>query len=243
MLKEIRLFSVNKETAVPVLTDAVSILLAVLIWPNLMSQFRNNSGLNALFIGLFFVLFCIAVYWLKKLQPVQPTENIPLQWLSENKLRALGSLFGIALAAGLAHQLGYFDLILEVDDRIMGAGESAAFFVYAPGAWLGAGLVYTLVISSTSAPRYQAADAEYWPRTAVGMFGVNLMLIIGAAELTAACQSAPVFPATLILIFFLAILFLPPRLIYLTKQNSPMALLSYGILLLVLVNLGIRFIW
>lgn len=242
MLKEARAMSPHKATAVPIFVDVVSILIAIAIWPNLMSQFQINNGLNAAIIGLFFLFFCIAVYWLKKLETEEPTTIISLQWLSDNKLRALGSLFGIALAAGLAHQLGYFDLILEVDDRVLGAGESSAFFVYAPGAWLGAGLIYTLVISSSSAPRYRVGEPEYWSRTGLGMFGVNMMLIIGTAELTAVCQSTPVYIATLVVTTLLLILFLPPRLIYLKKQDSIGSLASFGIFLLVLLNLSLRFI-
>ncbi|MEM7335807.1 MAG: hypothetical protein AAF490_27260, partial [Chloroflexota bacterium] len=155
---------------------------------------------------------------------------------------ALGSLFGIGLAGGLAHQLGYFDLILEVDDRVLGAGESSAFFVYAPGAWIGAGLIYTLVISSTSGPRYRLDGSDYWSRTGLGITGVNLMLIIGTAELTAVCQSTPIFWATLIVTSLLLLLFLPPRLIYLMKQNSVMSLISFGLFMLVLLNLSLRYL-
>lgn len=242
MLKEARAMSIYKPTAVPIFVDLLSILIAVAIWQNLMSQFKVNNGLNAGIIGLFFMLFCVAVFWLKKLEVEQPTRSIPLQWLSDNKLRALGSLFGIALAAGLAHQLGYFDLIMEVNDRELGAGESSAFFVYAPGAWLGAGLIYTLVISSTSAPRYRIGQSEYWSRTGLGMFGVNLMLIIGTAELTAVCQSTPIFMATGIVTVLLILLFLPPRLIYLKKQDSLASLASFTLFLFVLLNLSIRYI-
>lgn len=242
MIKEARAISANKGTAVPVIIDCFSILLAIVIWPNLMEQFHVNSGLNAAVIGLFFILFCVAVFWLKKLETDQATSAIPLKWLSENKLRAFGFLFGIALAAGLAHQLGYFDLILEVDDRVLGAGESSAFFVYAPGAWLGAGLIYTLVISSTSAPRYKIGHSDYWSRTGLGILGVNLMLIIGTAELTAVCQSTPIYIAFFIISTLLLLLFLPPRLIYLMKQNSISSLISFTIFMLVLINLSIRYI-
>ncbi len=242
MLKEARAISVQKATAVPVVIDLISIAIAIAIWPNLMNQFHVNSGVNAAVIGIFFIIFCIAVYSIKKLEPEQPTERLPLEWLSENKLRALGSLFGIGLAAGLAHQLGYFDLILEVDDRVLGAGESSAFFVYAPGAWIGAGLIYTLVISSTSGPRYRIGQSEYWSRTGLGIMGVNLMLIIGTAELTAVCQNTPLFWATIIVTTLLLILFLPPRLIYLMKQNSIMSLASFTLFILVLINLSLRYL-
>lgn len=240
MLKEAAAISSNKRTAVPIIVDIVSIATAVLLWPSLIEQFSANTPVNAAMIGLIFLYFCFAVFWIKKLEPVAYTDAIPLHWLTENKLRVFGSLFGIALAGALAHQLGYFDLIMEVDDRVLGAGESSAFFVYAPGAWLGAGLIYTLVISSTSAPRYEYDNGEYWVRTGLGMLGVNAMLLLGAAELTAVCENRSLLTTVLITTPLLLLLFLPPRLIYLTKQNSIYSLLSFGVFLLVILNLVIR---
>lgn len=240
MLKEATATSSNKRTVVPLIVDLVSVVIALLIWSSLYEQFSTNNPLNAVIIGLFFFLFCIAVYWIKKLEPLEFTDSISLEWLTENKLRTLGSLFGIALAAALAHQLGYFDLILEVDDRVLGAGESSAFFVYAPGAWLGAGLIYTLVISSTSAPRYEYDDSEYWVRTGLGMLGVNVMLLVGAAEITAVCEESSLITTFLVTAPLLLLLFLPPRLIYLTKQNSIYSLLSFGVFMLIVLNLVIQ---
>lgn len=240
MLKEVVATSSNKRTAVPIIIDLASVVIAIGVWSTLVDQFSRNNAINAGILAIVFLFFCFAVFWLKKLESVEKTDSIPLRWLSENKLRAFGSLFGIALAAAFAHQLGYFDLIMTVDDRVLGAGESSAFFVYAPGAWLGAGLIYTLVISSTSAPRYEFDDNEYWVRTGLGMLGVNVMLLFGAVELTAVCQNATPLTTMLVTAPLLLLLFLPPRLIYLTKQNSVVSLVTFGIFMLVLFNLIIQ---
>ncbi len=223
------------KTAVPVTIDIFTIA-ALILWSDaLFTRFLNQSALNAALLGGAFIFFCIAVYWLKKLEPEPETTTfrwIPAQLLSVTGQRILGMLFGVALALGIAHQLGYMESIFIVDDRVLGAGESSAFFVYGPASWLGVGLIYMLILSSTTPSRFLKAEPRYNLVAALGLVGVNLMPVLAAAELHAAIQS------TNILWFFvtfliLAVLFIPTRLVYLTKHPQISSLISFIILLLV----------
>lgn len=231
MVKLLSAHDIRSSTAVSILTDLLSILLAIWLWVAATARFRQTNGLNAAIIGGVFALFCIGVYWLKKIRATETAVALPL---SINQLRLLGIATGLALALGLAHQFGYFQAIQVADDRVLGAGESAAFFVYAPGAWLGAGLFYMLILSSTTPMRYAASDR--W-RVGLGLFFVNAMAFVTAVETTAVFTSST-WRGSLTLLLML-LLFLPPRLIYQQKQGSRQPLLSFGIYLLILVVLAI----
>ena len=222
-------------TAVPIIIDILT-LIALIVWESTLStQFQTLSAINASILGGTFILFCFAVYWLKKLEPRVDTTSgswIPAQLLSVTGQRVLGIVFGVALALGIAHQLGYMESIFIVDDRVLGAGESSAFFVYGPASWLSAGLIYALILSSTTPPRFLQEESRYAIMAALGLIGVDLMLVLATAELHAAIQSANFlwfFAALLILIAF----FVPTRLVYLTKQPQISSLVSFAILLLV----------
>jgi hypothetical protein len=146
--------------------------------------------------------------------------------------RLLGVFFGIALALSVAHQLGYMESIFIVDDRVLGAGESSAFFVYGPASWLGAGLIYMLILSSTTPPRFLQNKSRFKLFAILGLAGVNMTLLFATAELSAAIQSNNLL--WLLVIFpILLVLFMPTRLVYLTKKPHISGFVSFIILLLV----------
>jgi len=222
----------NLKTAVPITIDVLTILTLILWEDTLSTRFQNQSAINATLLGGVFILFCIAVYWLKKLEPETDTTPswVPAQLQSETGQRVLGVLFGVAIALGVAHQLGYMESIFIVDDRVIGAGESSAFFVYGPASWLGAGLIYMLILSSTTPPRFLKAESRYNRVAALGLAGVNLMLVMATAELQAAIQSAHIL-WILGTFLILVVLFMPTRLVYLSKQPQISSLISFVILL------------
>ncbi|KAA3661269.1 MAG: hypothetical protein DWQ04_16945 [Chloroflexi bacterium] len=224
----------NLKTAVPITLDLLTILALILCRNALFTQFQDLSAINAILIGGMFVLFCLSVYWLKKLEPSTETTDknwIPAQLLSVTGQRILGILFGIALALAVAHQLGYMESIFIVDDRVLGAGESSAFFVYGPASWLGGGLIYMLVLSSITPPRFLKAESRYNVVAALGLLGVNLMLVLATAELQAVILSANVL-WILGTFLILSVLFIPTRLVYLSKQPQFGGLISFVFLLL-----------
>ena len=222
------------ETAVSPIVDILTII-ALLMWGNqLANQFQTLSAINATILGGVFILFCFAVYWLKKLEPTsEQTPNwIPSFTLSVTGQRVLGVCVGVGLALGVAHQLGYLESIFIVDDRVLGAGESSAFFVYGPASWLGGGLIYMLILSSTTPPRFLRNDSRFNLFAILGLAGVNLMLVFAMAELSAAIQSNNILWAFAIFPILL-IWFLPTRLVYITKKPQLSGSISFAILLFV----------
>lgn len=205
-----------------------------MILPALTARFQTLSAVNAALIGGAFVLFCIAVYLLKKLTPL-PDQARPHGWpLSPTAQRLFGVLFGVAMTLFLAHQLGYLALILEVDDRVLGAGESSAFFVFAPGAWLGLALIYVLVLSSTAAPRFDRTTTRFHWMAFIGLLGVNGMAILVAAELNSAFAAIHPLSQAVVILLLLYLLFLPPRLVYQARQRHPVGLISFSLLLAII---------
>lgn len=223
-------------TAVALLADAAGVGLFLLFFSPLANQFGEIRSINAAVLGSVFVLFCISVYLLKKLEATPAPAaavHVPDWLLTARSLRMAGFLFGVWIAAGLAHQLGYFDLMLAVDDRVLGAGESSAFFVYAPGSWLGGALIYALILSSTAPPRFQLSQPRYRWIAFAGLLGVNGMLLVTAVALNALIYTlAPVWVG-LVGLALLLLLFAPVRLIYFQRQPSVTVLISHLILLLV----------
>lgn len=221
-------------TAVSIAIDFITIIVLARWNTTLTNQLQTLTAINAAGLGGIFVLFCFSVYFLKKLEPENnrlPVTWIPNQLLSVNGQRVLGILFGIALALSVAHQLGYMEAIFVVDDRVLGAGESSAFFVYGPASWLGAGLIYMLILSSATPPRFKRAERRYVPVAALGLLGVNLMLVWATAELNAAIHASGIFWSVPVFII-LAVLFIPTRLVFFTKHPQVSTLISFGIMLL-----------
>jgi len=146
-------------------------------------------------------------------------------------MRLLAIFFALVLAVLLLQQFGYWDSIFVVDDRILGAGESASFFVYAPGAWIAASLFYVLVLSASVRLTIEEVSRNYTGVVLLALLGVNGMLLLGTAVL----QSTMLFtgwPGMIGAFVLLVLLFAPPRIWFLAKRPSLLAALSYLALLL-----------
>ncbi|MCP5100161.1 MAG: hypothetical protein GY943_31800 [Chloroflexi bacterium] len=223
----------SSHTAVSTLADLIILISFFLLFNPVASRFATTSSYNAIILGVAFILFCIAVYLLKRLQP-QPNvvSYLPEQVTAVIPQRILAVLFAIAFAITLAHQFGYLATLGEVGTFGLDAGEASSLFVYGPGAWLGIGLIYMLILSSTAVPHISHTAANY-PRNAfLGLLGVNLMLFLTAAELYVFFNNGS-WGWSLVSLLLLGILFLPPRLVYATKGNGRFHLISFGILLIV----------
>lgn len=221
-------------TILPLLADAVGMAGAVLLLPSLAAQFANLSTINVLILGGAFVVYCTAVYLIRKLEPMADAERISRlpPWLTGTRtMRLLGIFFALALAALFLQQLGYWDSIFVVDDRVLGAGESSSFFVYGPGAWIAASLFYVLVLSASVRVTIEETSGNYAALVLLGLLGVNGMVLLGTAVL----QATNVFTGWLGAVgafLLLVLLFAPPRVWFLSKRPSLLAALSYLALLL-----------
>ena len=218
----------------PLLADAAGVAGAILLLPTLTTQFAKPSTINVLIISGAFVLYCTAVYLIRKLEPAADAQRVSRlpRWLTQPlTMRLLAIVFALALAVLFLQQFGYWDSIFVVDDRILGAGESSSFFVYGPGAWIGASLFYLLVLSASVRVTIEETSRNYAGLALLGLLGVNGMLVLGTAVL----QATNLFNGWLGIVgafVLLGLLFAPPRVWYLVKRPSFLATLSYLALLL-----------
>ncbi|MCB8977111.1 MAG: hypothetical protein H6657_06750 [Ardenticatenaceae bacterium] len=221
-------------TILPLLADAVGIAVAAWLLPSLAAQFATLSTINVLILGGAFVVYCTAVYLIRKLEPMADAERVSRlpAWLTATRtMRPLAIFFALAVAVIFLQQLGYWDSIFVVDDRILGAGESSSFFVYGPGAWIAASLFYVLVLSASVRVTIDEGSSSYAGLALLALLGVNGMVVLGTAVL----QSTTFFTGWLGAIgglVLLVLLFAPPRVWYLSKRPSLLASVSYLALLL-----------
>jgi hypothetical protein len=224
---------VSLHTAVLVAADLLGILSLIGLISPLSERFSTISNYNAIILIAAFLMFCTAVYLIKRLEPLPNAVHLLPRWLTAvTTLRIFGLLFGVVLAIFLAHQFGYLNTISLVGSFGLNAGEASSLFVYGPGAWLGLGLIYVLVLSSTAVPRFHTQSNSYHRMTFFGLLGVNLMINVIAAETNALLNRSGIAWDLVKLLMF-GLLFLPPRLTYVAKVNQVWHLFSFIILLIV----------
>ncbi|GJM40315.1 MAG: hypothetical protein DHS20C20_05970 [Ardenticatenaceae bacterium] len=220
-------------TILPILADAAGAAGMILLLPTLSALFAEVSTFNVLILSGVFVLYCTAVYLIRKLEPADDADRrsrLP-EWLTRTlTMRLLAIFFALAFVVELLRQFGYWDSIFVVDDRILGAGESASFFVYGPGALIGSALFYVLVLSASVRVTIEDASRNYAGLALLGLLVVNGAVLVGTAVL----QSTQFFNGWLGAVgafLLLVLLFLPPRIWYLSKRPSLLATISYLALL------------
>jgi hypothetical protein len=150
---------------------------------------------------------------LRKLRPIPPATG---DWLSPTVRGVLAGLFGLALTTLLAWQLGFFQSFPSADPMVLGEGEAAAYFVFAPGAWIGVSMLYILFLAFPVNETVAATNGRFLPFALVGLLGTGLMLAVVVA------QVRPILPAGnaalwVVIALLLALLFIPPRLLYASR--------------------------
>lgn len=212
------------------IADGTAVVVGYLFLAELSAWFAGRQVMNVIALTLVYFGFCVAVYLIRKLEPQQTSAEAKLrvpEWLTRRPLMAaLAVLFGLTLAVLLLNQLGYWESIFIVDDRQLGAGESAAFFVYAPGAFIAAAFFYILVLSAPTRETILVNSRRYVPLALLGLLGANGMLLL----LTAVFQ-AMALPGWFVLPALL-LLFGPPRVWYLQKRPSYLPLVTFFLLIL-----------
>ena len=220
------------------MADGAAILAGFLWLPRLISWLESRNTLNVILITVLYFFFCIAVYLIRKLEKQLPPEKaqftIPPVLTNVKFLRVAGALFGATLLLIILDQLGYFQSIFIVDDRVLGAGESSAFFVFGPGALLAGSLFYVLVLSGETRETVLAASGRYAPLALLGLLGVNGMALPLTAVFRAEFslwQWPRTLPAALSAGAWLLLLFAPPRVWYLTKRPSWTPIITFIVML------------
>ncbi len=216
--------------AAALLVDGAAMLIGFLFLADLTAWFQARHVLNVIALTAVYLFFCVAVYLIRKLATPASAAHTRLQppgWLlRRGTMATLAVLFGLTLAVLLLNQLGYWDAIFIVDDRKLGAGESAAFFVYAPGAFMAAAFFYILVLSGQTRETILPGSGRYVLLALVGLVGVNSMMLLLTAVLHSLSLDWWIILPSLLLLFG------PPRAWYLVKRPSVLPLFSFLLLIL-----------
>lgn len=201
----------------PIGTDILTLLSAQLLMPSFISRMMTPSGWNALLISGVFFLFVTGVYLIRRMKPAPTGVS---EWLPRGGRVALALFFSVVLSLALAWQLGFFASAAQVDTTQMGEGGAASYFVFGPGAWLAFSLIYVLVFAFTVEPSIAPETGRYLVAAVVGLLTTGLMLLILVAQ-TRIVVAGWGFAGTFLSILVSVGLFLPPRLLYLSKVTSP----------------------
>jgi hypothetical protein len=112
----------------------------------------------------------------------------------------------------------------------LGEGQAAAFFVFAPSAWLGVSLFYIPVLAFTVTTTVALDTGRYTIQSLFGLLAVNEMLLFAAAQLKALAGESSLgwFVSSLVL---LTIWFGPPRWLYAEKRPNFLSLLTFALLI------------
>lgn len=238
--REINLFM----TILPVVTDFAA-AVALFFWlPTLSARLTEPSGLNALLLISLYILFCLGVYFSRKLLP-QPEAGAwaPPDWFMNPKLRgALGLVFAFFMATTFAYQLGYFEAIFQISAGMLEEGSTAAFFVYAPGSWLGFSMLVILVLAFPVDSTISPVSHRYEIFAFLSLVFVNGLLIFSTAQTKAMFLGLKLSPGAatwLVVLGAFLISFLPARAIYQSRQPYLSGWLSFLILLLLAVFLAV----
>jgi hypothetical protein len=217
--------------------DAGTFAASVFVLPGLVDRLRVVGGMNALLVGGAFLLFCVGVYLFRLLKVTPSGES---RWLSRGAGIALALFFAFVISLAIAWQMGFFASMGLVDTRELGEGGSAAYFVFAPGAWLAFSLVYVLVFAFSVTPRIEPGRPGYAIAALIGLIATNVMLLVltaqGRAVLLAVGAGAW---WVLVALIVLILLFLPPRLLFVARALGLRSPAAYGVIAVFLLVLGV----
>lgn len=210
---------------IPFLADFVGVGLALLLLPLLLPQLQALGFINSVILGLAFLLFCLAVYALKKLAPAGPAAPRLAPLLRQRPLSVLGVFFALVFTLAIAYVVGFLDSVVGINRFLLDEPAVTIYLLLTPASWFGLSLIYMLLLSGETAQTVLPGSGRYALFSLLGLSGVNLMAVV----LTAVANAIWVRYGTVDgrgLVFLLAfmlylLLFAPPRLLYQTKQPRP----------------------
>ena len=198
--------------------DVVTLIVAQLALPQLVSRMEIPSGWNALLLSAAFLLFIIGTYVIRRMMPTAAGTD---KWLTRGQRSVLALIFAFFFSLALAWQLGFFQSASLVDTTQMGEGGASSYFVYGPGAWLAFSLAYVLVFAFKVEPRIEPGARGYWGAAVFGLATTAVMtLVLAAHGQTLAQQFGGSWLWVSITFVVLALLFLPARLLYLSRTTG-----------------------
>lgn len=214
------------------LADLGGFALTILLLDPLRRQFQHLSVVNSVWMGVFFVLFCVAVGTLKKLQPTSSGKaSVPGILFEKQILGAFGVIFALSISTATAYVVGFLDSVVAINRGLLDEPSITIYLLLTPASWFGLALIYVLVLTNKTEPTIKPSSARYFIVSFLSLAGVNLMGVLFTAVWQALWQRfTSVQEITLfIAINFILYLFLlgPPRLIFLSRSRSVISLLSF----------------
>ena len=224
--------------ALPVITDCLTFLALVYLLPGFTHLLEKPSGWNALLLVLFYILFCVGVYLIRKLdsQPGNGRWRPPAIFLNPKVRALLAFLFGLLMMTTVAYQIGYFESIQSIDTATLDEGDSSALLVYMPGALLGFSMLYILVLAFPVQSNIPVTSKKYPIFALLGLILANAMLLFTTTQAEAMTNALSLSDGIGVYVASFSILllsFAPPRLLYQSKQPYPYGLISFLFLLLI----------
>lgn len=222
---------------VPLLADATGVGLALLLLRPLAQRFQEMAFINSVLLGIFFLLFFLGVYALKRLIPATSSygraEPQPLP--SARILAVFGVLFALAYTLAIAYVVGFLDSVIHLNRQVLDEPSATMYLLLTPASWFGLSLLYMLMLSSPTESTVQPGTPRYAILAFLGLTAINLMAVVLTAVWHALWlrfepPASSWWLAILIFIVYL-ILLAPPRFLYHLKQRSWLAALPFLTLL------------
>ena len=233
-------------TLIPFLADLIGVGLAFLLLSPLAHRLQELAIFNSVLLGLAFLLFCLAVYALKKLSPAAgaPAERASIAGiLARRPLSVLGVFFALVFTLAIAYVVGFLNSVVGVNRFLLDEPAVTIYLLLSPASWFGLSLIYMLLLSSDTEQTVQPGNGRYALFSLLGLGGVNLMAVVFTAVGNAfwARFGVPdaVYLTALLTFLLYLLLFLPPRLLYEAKQPRPWGLVTFLPLLLYLAWLTV----
>lgn len=199
--------------------DALGLVAAILWLPALARQFARLTFANSAYLGGFFLLFLLAIDVFRRLRPAP--------WLRDRRLLFLAGLFAFVLSTAVAYSVGFLDSVAHMNREVLDEPSAAIYLLLSPASWLGLSLIYVLLLTTESEARPWQPLRAFLALVAANAIAIALAAVARAfwLRLDPANGGLPIL-ATLALAL---LLFAPPRLIYLGKEEAarPPALLAW----------------
>ncbi len=215
----------------PLLADLLAGLLLATFTPWLAQRLSRTNGGNALLLTVAYVLFCVAVALLRRLEG--GPRQIDLGRV-RRPLIGLAVLFVLFVTFSIVDSWGFLTSVRLINNELMNEAEATTYLLV-PAAWFGPALVYVLILTGSTRATLRPGSRRFWLAACLGLIGISLMLAVWQGYWLASWArwqpGGP--PALLFLLLFglFLLLYTPPRLLYVARYPHALSTLTYLLLL------------
>jgi hypothetical protein len=209
--------------AIPVVVDLAAIILYRSLAPRLTARFQQKSMINVAIIGGVYLLFCLSVFFIRKLEG--EADNAYLE--STSALAFFGITFGFFLSFVIADVSGVLDNLDSLGTNMDSAGANIGLLVGSV-VWLALVFLYPAVLLVKIEPSISRESSQFFLVEFLTMVGINLMVIVTMAHWDAYFADTEPYEGlgmgAKVLIFvptfaFFLLFYGPPRLVFLAKNT------------------------